>query len=181
MRIVLLGDSHLARVRRDLALVGPDVHNAAVGGATSRDLAGQAERADVAALADGDVVVVSVGTNDASPRKQVPVPSFVDHLRACWSSVPARRVYVAPPGVDEARLGGPADRTNRVIDDYRTAALAVCRELGVNVVPAEQVLAPLGADAFVDDGLHLTGRGYRLLLPAIAAGVRGATAGVRGR
>ncbi|CAM3542817.1 hypothetical protein [Nocardioides zeicaulis] len=89
MRIVLLGDSHLARVRRDLALVGPDVHNAAVGGATSHDL-------------------------------------------------------------------------------------AVCRDLDVHVVHAEQVVAPLGAGAFVDDGLHLTGDAYRLLLPAIAAGVRAA-------
>lgn len=173
MRIVLLGDSHLARVRRDVALIGPEVHNAAVGGASSRDLAAQAERAGVAGLADGDAVVVSVGTNDAAPWKQVPVADFTEALRACWLSVPARhRVYVTPPGVDEARLGGPSDRTNRVVDDYRAAAVAVCHALDVHLVRAEQVVAPLGADAFVDDGLHLTGPAYRLLLPAIAAGVR---------
>jgi hypothetical protein len=38
MRIVLIGDSHLARVRRDLDRLGPAVVNAAVGGATVLDL-----------------------------------------------------------------------------------------------------------------------------------------------
>lgn len=175
MRIVLLGDSHLARVRRDLALIGTDVRNGAVGGASSLDLAAQAERAGAGGLVEDDAVVVSVGTNDAAPWKRVPVPDVTEALRACWLSVPARRrVYVTPPGVDEARLGGPSDRTNHVVDSYRAAAVALCRELDVRVVHAEQLVAPLGVDAFVDDGLHLTGPAYRLLLPAIAAGVRGA-------
>jgi len=33
------------------------------------------------------------------------------------------------------------------------------------------VLAPLGADAFLDDGVHLTGAAYDVLLPAIAAAI----------
>ena len=170
MRIVLLGDSHLARVRRDLPTVGPDVCNAAEGGARSLDLIAQAARA---AVDEDDVVVVSVGTNDAAPWKQVPVPDFVRALVRCMASVPARGwIYVTPPGVDETRLSGVGDRANAVVDDYRESAVSVCTDAGARVVRAERVIAPLGADAFVSDGLHLSGRAYRVVLPAIAEAVR---------
>ncbi len=170
MRVVLLGDSHLARVRRDLSTIGPDVRNAAVGGACARDLRAQVDGTD---LNEQDVVVVSIGTNDAAPWRRVDISDFARTWRDGVQSVPAQRlVYVTPPGVDEARLGGPNDRTNAVVDRYRAAALAVCDELGVSVVHAEHVVEPLGADAFVDDGVHLSGRAYQLLLPAIAAAAR---------
>ncbi|WP_165807155.1 SGNH/GDSL hydrolase family protein [Nocardioides currus] len=170
MRIVLLGDSHLARVRRDLHLVGPDVHNGAEGGASALDLPAQATRAAVQA---SDLVVLSVGTNDAAPWKQVPVTAFARAVRDCLGSVAARSwIYVTPPGVDEARLPGPGDRTNEILDDYREAAISVCGEVGAGVVRAERVIESLGAGAFVDDGVHLSGRGYQALLPAIGDAVR---------
>jgi lysophospholipase L1-like esterase len=154
-RVVLLGDSHLARVRRDLSMVGSRVRNAAVGGATSLDLLAQAVRA---AVDEHDVVVVSVGTNDAAPHHHVPVAAFAEALAQCLHSVPARRrVYVAPPGVDESRTSATGGRTNALIDAYREAAVAACDELGAHVVRTEQVIRPLGADAFVSDGLHLAG------------------------
>jgi hypothetical protein len=56
MRIVCLGDSHLARVRRDLPVLGPDVCNAAEGGASALDLIVQATSAGVR---EDDLVVVS--------------------------------------------------------------------------------------------------------------------------
>jgi hypothetical protein len=34
-----------------------------------------------------------------------------------------------------------------------------------------RVLEPLGADAFVHDGLHLSGRAYKVLLRAVADAV----------
>ena len=169
MRIVFLGDSHLARVRRDLTLVARDVHNAAEGGASTRDLVAQATGA---AVEDSDLVVLSVGTNDAAPWKQVPVPAFARALLHLMESVPARGwVYVAPPGVDEARLTGAGDRTNATIDAYRAAALAVCDDVGAGVVRTERVIEPLGAAAFVDDGLHLSGPAYKAVLRAIADAV----------
>ena len=170
-RVVLLGDSHLARVRRDLPALGPDVCNAAEGGASSLDLLAQATRA---AVEEDDLVVVSVGTNDAAPWKHVPVTAFVRAVTHCLQSVPAHRwVYVAPPGVDESRLTGPGDRTNAVLDEYREAAVAACVEAGAGVVRTERVIGPLGAGAFVNDGLHLSGRAYRVVLPAIAEAVHG--------
>ena len=174
-RVVLLGDSHLARVRRDLPALGPDVRNAAEGGASSLDLLAQATRASVE---EDDLVVVSVGTNDAAPWKHVPVPAFAQAVTHCLQTVPARRwVYVAPPGVDESRLTGPGDRTNAVLDAYRDAAISACDEAGARVVRTERIIAPLGANAFVGDGLHLSGRAYRVVLPAIAQAVHGRRSG----
>jgi lysophospholipase L1-like esterase len=166
VRIVLLGDSHLARVRRDLHVLGPDVRNAAEGGASSLDLLAQAASAGIE---EDDVVVVSVGTNDAAPWKQVPVAVFAQTVLECMRSVSARRwVYVAPPGVDESRLSAPGDRTNEVLDGYRDAAVLACSEAGARVVRTERVIEPLGADAFVGDGLHLSGRAYAVVLPVVA-------------
>lgn len=166
---MLLGDSHLARVRRDLDLLGADVLNAARGGASALDLAAQAAGVG---LADDDTLVVSVGTNDAAPWKQVPLDDFRSALGGFLRAAqPRRRVYVAPPGVDEARLGREVDRSNAVVDAYRRAALEVAVELGAAVVRADLVLGGLGPDAFTDDGVHLTGAAYRMLLPAVAAAV----------
>lgn len=177
MRIVLLGDSHLARVRRDLPALGPDVHNGARGGASSLDLLAQAATADVE---DDDLVVVSVGTNDAAPWKQVPVGMFAEAVSRCMRSVSARGwVYLAPPGVDESRLTGSGDRTNAVLDDYREAAVSVCDDAGVRVVRTERVIGSLGAGAFASDGLHLGGRAYEVVLPAIADAVRATAEGHR--
>jgi lysophospholipase L1-like esterase len=169
MHVVLLGDSHLSRVRRDLPLVGTGARNAAEGGASALDLLAQAAAADVR---EGDLVVLSVGTNDAAPRRAVPVTVFAQALRRCMDSVPVRGwIYVAPPGVDEARLTGPGDRTNAILDEYRDAALSVCRQAGARVVRTERIIRPLGASAFADDGLHLSGPAYKIVLPAIADAV----------
>lgn len=170
MRIVFLGDSHLARVRRDLPTVGADVCNAAEGGASALDLLAQAAKA---AVEEDDLVVVSVGTNDAAPWKQVPVTMFARAVFGCMQSVPARRwVYVAPPGVDESRLTGLGDRTNAILDKYRDAAVSASNDAGARVVRTERVIGPLGAGAFATDGLHLSGRAYQVVLPAIAEAVR---------
>jgi lysophospholipase L1-like esterase len=169
MRIVLLGDSHLARVRRDLSVLGPDVRNAAEGGATSLDLVAQATNA---AVGEDDAVVVSVGTNDAAPWKHVPVTTFAQAVAHCMRSVPARRwVCVAPPGVDESRLTSSGDRTNAVLDQYRDAAVSACQVGGARVVRTERLIGALGAAAFVSDGLHLSGRAYSVVLPAIVEAV----------
>lgn len=169
MRVVLLGDSHLARIRRDLPRVGPDVLNAAVGGSTALDLLAQADQADVG---PADVVAVSVGTNDAATWRQVPLDAFAGAVSACVRSVPAGRwVYLAPPGVDESRLAGTAGRTNAELARYRDAATTVFADAGAAVLRTDRVIEPLGADAFADDGLHLSGAGYELVLPALAEAV----------
>ncbi len=164
---MLIGDSHLARPRRELRGFSGEVRNVAEGGASSRDLPRQA---DAVGVRGSDVVVLSVGTNDAAPWKHVPVPEFTQSLATLVSShAPRGWVFVAPPGVDEARLTGPPDRTNAVIDEYRQAAIEVCDAVGGQVVRTDLLLAALGASAFADDGVHLNGVGYGVLLPAIVS------------
>ena len=80
-------------------------------------------------------------------------------------------VHLASPGVDESRLRGRGDRTNAVLDEYRDAAVSLFTDMGAGVVRADRVVRPLGADAFVGDGLHLSGWAYQLVLPAIAEAI----------
>ena len=56
-----------------------------------------------------------------------------------------------------------------MIDDYRHAAIGVCEGAGGHVVRTDLLLAPLGAKAFADDGVHLNGVGYRVLVPAVVS------------
>lgn len=170
MRVVLLGDSHLARVRRDLTRIGPVVLNAAVGGSFAGDLVPQARSAGITTR---DVVVVSVGTNDAAPWKAVPAVAFQRQIEEFLTRVPETDlVYVSLPGVDELRLTGSGTRTNEVMARYAAAASILLERSGASTIQTRQLLAPLGTAAFTDDGVHLTGAAYDVLLPAIAAATR---------
>lgn len=165
MRVVLLGDSHLARIRRDLHRIGDGVVNAAVGGAFASDLLPQAA---AVGLEPGDVVVVSVGTNDAAPWKSVPLAEFGSALEEFVRALTvAGLVYVVPPGVDESRLEGAGDQTVSALRAYADRASSVFTAAGATLVDAWALLEPLGPAAFTDDGIHLTGAAYDALLPAI--------------
>ena len=165
MRIVLLGDSHLARIQRELPRIGEVVVNSAAGGATVLDLEAQADRT---ALSGSDTVIVSVGTNDAASWNHVPRGDFRLALGRFVRSYPAGTwVIMTPPGVDESRLvaGG---RTNAAVADYRAAATSVAGSHAKRLLDTTSLLAPRGPGAFARDGLHLSGAAYRLLLPALA-------------
>lgn len=58
------------------------------------------------------------------------------------------------------------------MDRYRAGAVQVCQAQGVRVLRADTVLADLGPTAFAEDGLHLSARGYRVLLGALAETLR---------
>jgi lysophospholipase L1-like esterase len=166
-RVVLLGDSHLARVEAPdlLAPEGVPVLKAAEGGAGAGDLIGQARGAGVRG---DDVLVVSVGTNDAAPWKLLAIDDYTDALRDFLDEVrPSRLVLLVPPGVDEARLAGHADRTNRGVATYAERAASLFGAAGAHVLEAWALLAPLQQRAFVDDGVHLSDAGYDVLVPAL--------------
>lgn len=166
VRIVLLGDSHLARIKRDLAFVGQNVVNAAVGGATTHGLDAQAVAASVG---HDDVVVLSIGTNDAAPRHAVPVGAFAEALARFLGSWEVRRwVIVLPPGIDERGPDNAGGRTNAMLSEYRAAGMAAAATVDARLVDSRALLLPLGSRAFAQDGLHLSGTGYRVLLAALA-------------
>jgi lysophospholipase L1-like esterase len=161
MSVLVLGDSHLARVGPVLSQLLPDATVRAFGGAVSTDLAGQADGLDLAAY---DVVVVSVGTNDAGWR-DVPLEVFTREVEGLVARVPGRVVLVTSPGADEVRAPG---WSNVKLSTFAGAAAALVTAAGGTVIDTPSLLAPLGAGAFLDDGFHLTGAAYDLLLPAIA-------------
>lgn len=161
-----------------MAALGDAVTNRAVGGSFTTDLAGQVADLDLTAY---DVLVVSVGTNDAAPWKQVPLHEAERALAAFVVDLPLPLVLVAPPGVDEARLRRPEDRTNDLVDDYAACAAQVVEAAGGSVVDTRAVLAPLGAGAFLEDGVHLTPAAYDALLPVIADAVEACAGQPAGR
>lgn len=169
MRIVLLGDSHLARIRRELCLIGPDLANVAVGGSRAVDLLPQALGLPVSDL---DLAVVSIGSNDSAPWKAVTLRQFAYELEQFLASVnPAGLAYVVPPGVDESRLTGVGDRTNKVMAEYAAVAVQRFTKVGAQLIDAPELLAGLGTGAFTDDGVHLARVSYDLLIPAIRQAV----------
>lgn len=169
-RVVLLGDSHLARLPSGLGRLGHPVVNAAVAGAGAADLLGQARGAGIG---PDDVLVVSIGTSDAGPGHLLPLEQFADALRSFLDEVtPAQLVLVVPPGVDEARLSG--DRTNRGVAAYAERAAALFAATGAQVLEAWVLLAPLRERAYAEDGLHLSSEGYDVLLPALCEAVEAA-------
>lgn len=178
MRIVLLGDSHLAKVQDDLPRLrglldeSVEIVNFAIGGSIAVDLPQQAE---AALLRQSDTVVVSIGTNDAAQWRPIDRQSFEESLGAFFGALEvARLVVVTSPGTDNGRIGdtGP-DFPPEQIEAYAETVERLAAAAGAEIVRTPELLAPLGGRAFLDDGVHLTSEGYDVLLPAIAAAVSG--------
>ncbi|MGW5361771.1 SGNH/GDSL hydrolase family protein [Actinopolymorpha pittospori] len=180
--VLLLGDSHLARIRGERTRhvereTNRRVVNAAVGGANSLDLARQLNGHRPA-----DTVVVSVGTNDAAPWKEVPLARFGMELTRLLADLPeSRLIYLTSPGVDDRRLTGPGDRTNAVVQRYSAAAAKIFAEHGGTTLDVRSTLSGVSFEVYESDGVHLTHRAYERLLtelvqrigPAPHAGVTG--------
>lgn len=180
MRVVLIGDSHFARIRRDLfrlvcgehssaGLGAVEIVNVAVGGACTCDIQDQVAGAG---LRPDDVVALSVGTNDAAPWKELAIDEVGQHVDNLLADLSSKRpVYLAPPGVDEARLEGLNDRTNTRTALYGAAIGERLRAAGAVVIDGRAAVSRIGAAAFADDGVHLSGAGYDVLIPALAAAI----------
>lgn len=168
MRVLITGDSHLARARPRQREIADDVVNQAIGGSVATDLARQVGSRSATAY---DAVVVSIGTNDAGWRN-VPLPEFTAALEefVAWAGMTSL-VLVTSPGCDEARASG--HWSSATLTTYAEEAAALVIAAGGRVVDSPAVLSALGADAFVDDGFHLTSAAYDLLLPAVRAAVLG--------
>lgn len=167
MTVLLLGDSHLAYLfadHHDLVMreLGPSVSNLAFGGAVAADLAMQASGLD---LASYDAVVVSVGTNDAFLG--VDLGTFRATL-SLFLVPDIPWVLVTSPGADESRPDGA--HLSLLATPYIDESAAAAQ--GASVVLTRSLLEPLGSEAFVGDGVHLTRAAYDVLVPAIAAAVR---------
>lgn len=176
--LLLLGDSHLAllpeacvRALGDACGAGAVVR-AAVGGATSLDLAGQL---DAQAADRPHAVVISVGSNDAAPGEthHVPLPDYRAALAGALRRLEGIGVVVlGSPPVDEARLETPG-RTNSELAAYSAAAADVAARHGAAYVRTAHLLGSADGEVLVGDGLHLSENGYLALLPALVEALSG--------
>lgn len=175
MTVLVLGDSHLARALPRHAEIADTTVSRAVGGSVATDLPGQVVGLDPTTYA---AVVVSIGTNDAGWR-DVALPEFVDAVAWLldWAG-PTPVVLMTSPGCDESAAAGHWSSAR--LTEYADRAAALVDAAGGHVFDTPAALAPLGADAFVEDGFHLTRAAYDLLLPALCRAVHAARAARRG-
>ena len=165
MRVLLLGDSQLARLARYPLPVAREVVNRAVGGANAHDLPQQYADLDLAAF---DAVLLGIGTNDAGTR---PVP--LDEFVAAVSDVVTRAgstpvVFVASPGAD-ARA---TDYDDPHMAFYAAAARSVVVAAGGGFVDTPRVLAPLGPLGRMPDGIHVGKAAHLVYIPELRRAAR---------
>lgn len=165
MRVLLLGDSQLARLVRYPLPVARDVVNRAVGGANVHDLPAQYADLDLGGF---DAVLLGIGTNDAGTRP-VPLDTFVAAVR----EVVARAgrtpvVFVASPGAD-ARATTYDDAH---MASYAAAARAVVEAAGGRYVDTPRVLAPLGRLGRMPDGIHVGKAAHLVYIPVLRRAAR---------
>ena len=174
MKIVLVGDSILARFGKESielleSLVpGADVYNCAAGGWNSDDVL---RKSNVIAALKPDVVVVSLGMNDAAPWKMLALPKFQSNLTGIFADFgAARKVFVLPPPIDEQKTNRPNDRTNTGIKQYCEAARNVCAHANAEVLDTWQRFEPLLGvqEVHVQDGVHFNDAGQELFARFLA-------------
>ncbi|RJS46946.1 SGNH/GDSL hydrolase family protein [Nocardioides cavernaquae] len=165
MRVLMLGDSQLARLARYPRLIARETTNRAVGGATAPEVLDQLGELDPAGY---DVVLLGVGTNDAGSRP-VPLPHFLAAIESVIGRLAGTPlVFVTSPGADARAVGYDDAHMAR----YAVEASAVVRAAGGTVVETPAVIARLGRAGRTPDGIHISQLGHLLYVPALRRAAR---------
>lgn len=152
------------------ALSGYDVYNCAVGGWDTNDCVAKA--AYISKL-EPDVLVISLGTNDAAPWKQVPLEKFKENIPKIFDEFKgAKIVYFLPAPVDEVKIAKlDAKRSIKGIKEYYDAAKEACDTYGVSYIDSFEVFKPLldsGEEYHVEDGVHFNDFAYGIIAEELA-------------
>jgi lysophospholipase L1-like esterase len=171
-KLVLFGDSLFGQVSKSEQLLLEkklggeyDVYNCATGGWNTDDLI---IKAPYIAQLKPDLVILSIGTNDAAPWKKVELSKFKENLPKVLDQFSRSRiVFFLPPPVNESLLQDHKKTlTNEIMKQYFDAAKAICQERKVEYFDSWSVLLPIvkGDDTFhSEDGVHISDEGYDLL------------------
>ena len=172
--LLLVGDSHLAEtttrdvvpVAARLRRLGWELTSLAVGGLDTR----AALELLPNPLPAADATVVSFGSNDAAPWKQVPLDEFTTGYAEILGRVTSPvTVVLGPPPVREDR-DDARGRTNVVLDVYSAAARQAAESSGAQFLDLREVLDP--ATDLDKDGLHLADPGARAAAAALDGALR---------
>lgn len=165
MRVLLLGDSHLARFHEYPFVVARDCTVRAVAGSSATDLMDQLGDLDPTGF---EVIAVSVGTNDCGIKPRT-LPEFLDAIEALLERVaPTPVLIVNNPGADERA----SDYDDVQMKKYAAEAAAVVRAHSGSVLDIPSVIAPLGMAGRTADGVHVSKFGHIALIPALRRALR---------
>lgn len=178
-KLVLFGDSLFGQCSKDEILFLEtalkneyDVYNCATGGWNSDDLV---KKAPFISKLKPDVVLISVGTNDASPWKLVELKRFSDnlqHIAEAFNGV--RAVFFPPPPVNERRRPPGKEISNATMQTYNQAVIDFCNEQGLEYWDSwDGLLTYIDRpdDPHNEDGVHFSDEGYEVVLSNLARAV----------
>ncbi len=179
MKIVLFGDSLLSLFHKpyiqdlESKIPGTDVYNCAAGGWNTED--GVIKAPYIASL-NPEVIVISLGMNDAAPWKQVHIEKFKTNLATIFDIFETSKIiFFLPPPVDEKKQTEGRRRTNAAIQIYADAARHVCNnKSSVELVDSWEIFTPLLENEVVyheDDGVHLNEYGNSLLITHLSEAI----------
>lgn len=179
--MTLVGDSVLHRTVRDDPLLEalsiqehfPDytVDNLAHGGTNSYDTLTSIEDYD---FSKSDIVIISLGLNDAAPWKQVPLEDFIANYEAIIKTVGHERIVaIIPNPVDTQKQIAPG-RDNKLIQEYgdAVAKLAQKHHLQTTDMYKTVIQHDDAASLYTEDGLHFNSTGYQLLFNELALHIK---------
>lgn len=174
-KLVLFGDSLFGKVGRpetlmlEKALGGNyDVYNCATGGWSTVDLV---RKAPFIARLQPDVVVISVGTNDAAPWREITLKDFKKNLPIIADAFEGSRIiFFPPPPISEDTQSKAKQRNNSDLHGYHDAIKSFCNARSLDYIDAWSVFESLqkrGETYHVEDGVHLSDHGYEVLFEAM--------------
>ena len=171
-KIILVGDSVVARTDQDgaTALIPriseqfPETELVvlAVGGASSK---ATLENIKNHAFTKDDLVIVSLGLNDAAPWKQIPVEQFKLNYTALLESIGHTNVVLIAPNPVDTQKQTPPGRDNVILHEYVKVIQGLASKYEMRCINLFEIIRSYedGADLYVEDGVHLSTAGYDLL------------------
>ncbi len=170
-KAVLFGDSLFAQAGKhriimfEEAAQGYDFYNCAVGGWDTNDCVA---KAPYIARLKPDLLIVSLGTNDAAPWKQVPLEKFKENIPKIFNAFEGSRIiYFLPTPVDEVKIASTdKNRSIKEIKQYHDAAKSVCEAHEVEYIDSFTVFKPLldsGVEYHIEDGVHFNDLAYEII------------------
>lgn len=176
-KLVLYGDSLFANAGKhriimfEKALPSYDVYNCAAGGWNTNDCL---KKAPYIAKLEPDVLVISLGTNDAAPYKAIPLETFAENLPKIFAQFPKSKiVYFLPTPVDENKQSNRPGKEimNRDVKLYHDRAKEICEQQGVAYLDSFKIFKPMldrGEEYHIEDGVHFTDVAYEIIATELA-------------
>lgn len=175
-KLILFGDSLFAQMGKhrinlfESTLPGYDIYNCAAGGWNTDDCV---KKSPFIAKLKADVVVISLGTNDAAPYKQLPIEKFIENIPPILEAFKdSKIVWYLPTPVDPAKSDNfGAVIPNEVVKKYHDAAKKVCEEKGVDVIDSFSIFKPMldsGVTYHNEDGVHYIDKAYEIIANELA-------------